>query len=292
MADAGRDSQAWTEVVGPSLLALLNVLTLLIAGTLLDGGGDLGDILRAPSLLQHGVGYALGLSVVLATHELAQQVVARAVGLSVSPPYMLPAPTFLGSLGGLTLLRDAAQNRRQLFDVAVAGPLAGAAVALPMLVLGIAWSDVADASQVTPLFGQPWLVEWLVQTLKPEAVDVGLRFHPLALAGWSGLLITVINLMPVGQLDGGHLCFAIFGRLQPFISAFCMAGLITLGMWYQSPVWIVWVLIVLVLGYKHPPVVESESGLPWTRYLAAAVTVALFVVSFTVHPTGVPGPRQ
>ena len=274
-----------SSFIVPLLLSLVAIVTTLIAGTLLDQGGSVIDVLRAPSLLRHGLAYSAGILGVLSVRSVARSLVASAHGVRLSPPFILPAPTMIGTLGDFANTEGLPQSRAVLFDVAIAAPLAGFLASAGLAALGIAWSEPLDVGNNSPPLTEPLLFHWLVSMLKPEAIDIGLRWHPLAAAAWSGLLVTALNLIPVGQLDGGHLAYALFGRAQPIISAIALTTLVALGVVFSAYLWIIWVLIVLLLGYRHPPVQESRGGMGSGRYVLSAIAVAVLVVSFSIHST-------
>lgn len=273
------------HLVVPLLLALVAVMTTLIAGALLDQGGSVVDVLRAPSLLRHGLAYSAGILGVLAVRSIARALVAAAHGMRLSPPYLLPAPTMIGTLGDFAMTEGLPASRAVLFDVAIAAPLAGFLASAGLAAFGIAWSEPLDLGTQSPPLTEPLLFRWLVTVLKPEAIDIGLRWHPLAAAAWSGLLVTALNLVPVGQLDGGHLAYAVFGRAQPIVSAIALCVLVAVGVVFSAYLWVIWVLIVLLLGYRHPPVRESADRMGSARYLLSAIAAIMLVVSFSIHST-------
>ncbi|MCC6809535.1 MAG: site-2 protease family protein [Deltaproteobacteria bacterium] len=274
------------RILGPLALAALTVLTTLIAGALLDQGGSVLDVVRAPNILRHGIAYSAGVIAVLSVRAIARSVVAAAHGVRLSPPHVIPAPTMIGTLGDFAFTEGLPASRAVLFDVAIAAPLAGFIASCGLAALGIMWSEPLDTGGLSsPPLGEPLLFRWLVYALKPEALDVGLRWHPLAAAAWSGLLVTALSLVPVGQLDGGHLAYAVFGKAQPIVSALALTMLVAVGVFFQSQLWVIWVLIVLLLGYRHPPVQESRETMGGARYALCAVAAAVLVVSFSIHLT-------
>lgn len=278
--------KALAEVRGPLALGIVTILTTLIAGALLDQGGSVLDVLHAPNILRHGVAYAAGVTGVLGVRAIARATVASAHGVRLSLPHVLPAPTMIGTLGDFAFTEGLPASRAVLFDVAIAAPLAGFIASAALGALGIMWSEPLDAAGIpAPPLNEPLLFHWLVVALKPEALDVGLRWHPLAAAAWSGLLVTALSLVPVGQLDGGHLAYAVFGRAQPVVSALALTTLVAIGVFFQTPLWVIWVLIVLLLGYRHPPVQPSTEMMGTARYVLTVVAFAVLVLSFSIHST-------
>lgn len=206
------------------LLFALTLATTTWAGALHQGV----DITRQPRFFFLGFPYSLGLLAILGCHELGHYFTARARGMNVSPPYFIPVPFALGTFGAFIRMRTPAENRRALFDVAVAGPLAGLAIAIPALLLGLQTSEVIPGGARNPagmdafagalLGGTPVGSSALFALL--TRISLGprlfpgdiLMLSPLAFAGWLGLLVTALNLFPIGQLDGGHMAHAMFGR--------------------------------------------------------------------------------
>ena len=254
-----------------------------------------------PGFLQawaSGLPFAAPLLAILLCHELGHYVVARRYQLDVSPPYFIPVPmfpTFIGTMGAFIRLRTILSDRRQLFDVGVAGPIAGFLVALPLLAAGLALSHpVAPQEGVRGLAvyfaGGPQiplgdsLITLLVERLvlgRAAAVSV----HPLAFAGWLGMFVTMLNLLPISQLDGGHILYAALPRWHQRIAFVFWCVIILLGRWWWG--WYVWGVLVLVLArgrLAHPPVLDAPRPLPASRRWLAWVALALFVVTFAPVP--------
>ncbi len=269
-----------------AVLFVLSLITMLTAGAMQEISAHALDILRAPELLSHGIIYTLALLGILMARDLGHWAAASAHDLELSFPYYIPAPTLFGTLGSIVTTESMPRDKRALFDVAVAGPLCGFLVALPMAVLGIMWSDPLDSSTFgAPPFSEPLLFDWLVRLLKPEALDVGLRLHPMALAAWTGFLVTALSLLPIGQLDGGHMAFAVLGRRHTWLGALALALLVAIGVVFQAPLWIVWALIALLVGYKHPPVRETTIQLGSLRYALCGLLVLVLLTTFSLQPS-------
>src|SRR6266851_6549493 len=208
----------FVDVVMPSkprtnvVLFLLTVLSTLVAGS---GAFFAFNPLVEPRRLLEGIPFSFTLLAILGTHEFGHYFTARAYGASVSLPYFIPAPPPLlfGTLGAIIRMRSPARDRNSLFDIAAAGPLAGLVVALPALWIGLGWSKVAALPEGgNVVFGDSLLMRfmtWLAFGPLPPGHDVFV--HPVALAGWVGLFVTALNLIPVGQLDGGRIAYALFG---------------------------------------------------------------------------------
>jgi membrane-associated protease RseP (regulator of RpoE activity) len=273
-----------------ALLFLATVLTTVLAGTLLLGGVPPGELLARPSRLVVGVPFAASLLAILGVHELGHYAFGRRHGLPVTLPYFIPVPPvppfLLGTLGAVIRLRGAVRDRRGLFDMAVAGPLAGLVVAVPIYALGLRLSAVIpvppDFSGV--VFGDallPKLIERLVVGVLPPGHDILL--HPVGVAAWFGFFVTALNLIPAGQLDGGHIAYALFGRRHALISKLAVAGLVVIGVSFGSVNWLVWAaLIVALMGFRHMPTMDDVTALdPGRRALGL---FALLLLALLLPP--------
>lgn len=246
-----------------------------------------------PALLRFGLSFSLPTLFILLCHELGHWVACRRHGLPATPPFFLPAPIGLGTFGAFIRIRAPIEDRRQLLDVGVWGPLAGFLALLPFLVLGVLWSSPAPIDAVAP--GQPTdVVLWLpgrslvlrgLATLfhGPLGPGTTLDLHPFALAAWVGLLVTALNLLPLGQLDGGHILYAAIGRRQAQLAPWLWVLLLAMGVLFW-PGWILWSVITLVMGLRHPPVLDEATPLDSRRLLLAWLALAVLVLSFVPVP--------
>jgi len=258
-----------------------------------DVGTALGRWLTS---MRPGFEFAMGLMAVLLAHETGHYVVARRYAINVSPPYFLPAPPFLnfvGTFGAFIRLRSPVVDRRQLLDVGAAGPWAGFAVAVFILFAGLLLSEtVSDLNAISPQLiyvqGQPWyLGDSLFMAAARELVagNGTVVLHPLAFAGWLGLLVTALNLLPLGQLDGGHVLYGLIGGRQRWLGWVAWLALLALGPWFWG--WFLWAGLTLLLGrghLTHPSVLERHRPVPSSRQPFGWLTVALFIVTFTPVP--------
>jgi membrane-associated protease RseP (regulator of RpoE activity) len=268
-------------------LFLATVVTTLLAGAFQAGVGP-DELWQHPARLAMGLPFSAALLGILGVHEFGHYTVGRLHRMPVSLPYFIPVPPpfFLGTLGAVIRLRGAIRDRRSLFDMAVAGPLAGLVVAIPVYVLGLRLSSVvqipqgaAEGSYVQ--FGDallPKLLEWLTLGALPPDSDILL--HPVGIAAWFGFLVTALNLIPAGQLDGGHIVYALFGGRHTLISKLAVGGLVVLGLYYGSLNWLVWAaLIVGLMGFRHGPTMDDITPLDGPRRaLGLFALVLLFLL--------------
>lgn len=272
-------------------LFLLTVLTTMLAGTLILGGVPPGELAARPGRILVGLPFAASLLTILGVHELGHYTFGRRHGLPVTLPYFIPVPPIppflLGTLGALIRLRGAVRDRRGLFDMAVAGPLAGLVVAVPIYAIGLAMSTVirvpahvvGEGGYVQ--FGDavvPKLIERLV--IGPLPAEHDILLHPVGVAAWFGLFVTALNLIPAGQLDGGHIVYALFGRRHALISKAAVGGLVLVSFLFGSLNWLVWaLLIVTLMGFRHSPTMDDITPLsPGRRTLGLFALVLLFLL--------------
>jgi membrane-associated protease RseP (regulator of RpoE activity) len=243
------------------------------------------------SLFLRGFWYSGTILAILGCHELGHYVACRYYDVDASLPFFLPFPiTLTGTLGAFIRIREPIPRKRMLFDIGVAGPIAGFLVAVPALFIGIAMSHVVavprDSDGLLEL-GEPLLFKlasWLLWGTQPDGYS--LNMHPMAFAAWFGLLATALNLFPMGQLDGGHISYAVLGRRSIYVT-FAMIA-VAAGLAYFSASWIVWTIVtggmLIVFGARHPPVADEHVPLDRARVVLAIVALAMFVVCFTPAP--------
>jgi membrane-associated protease RseP (regulator of RpoE activity) len=281
------------------ILFLLTLLTTTMAGA--DASGAFVT-LRAPlqSLLNLGAGlsYSIPLMAILLAHELGHYFAARRHGVEATPPYFIPAPFpslfIIGTFGAFIRMKTPPRTRRAMFEIGAAGPWAGFAVALLAVILGLELSKVTplDASAGGINLGNSllfWSVSRVILGVDPNTVNVDL--HPIAFAGWLGLFVTTLNLLPVGQLDGGHVVYSLLGgRVHRMVSRLCWAGcalmvVVPYALGYDFWLgWLLWFVLVFFLGLGHPSTVDAHTPLTGNRRTMAWATVALFILTFSPVP--------
>ena len=245
-----------------------------------------------PDLLALGLSFSLPALFILLCHELGHWIACRRYRLPATPPFFLPAPFGIGTAGAFIRIKAPIRSKRELFDVGVWGPFAGFAALVPFLLAGVARSrpaviETAPLETATGLLLRPGdclavrlVAHWFHGPLPEGAV---LDLHPFALAAWFGLFATAINLLPLGQLDGGHILYAATGRLQRRLALplWLALGLAGLFVWAG---WLLWSVIVLFMGLYHPPVRDESVPLGTGRRLLALLALAIFVLAFMPVP--------
>lgn len=245
-----------------------------------------------PALVRLGLAFAVPVLLILLAHEMGHYLACRYYGLRATPPYFLPLPVALGTLGAFIRIRSPIRSKRELFDVGVAGPIAGFVVLLPFLIYGVYRSPPAvihPAAAAEPAFLILWipgqslgleLVSWFFHGPLPP--DTVLNLHPFALAAWVGMLVTAFNLLPLAQLDGGHILYAVSPRAHRLLARWLWVGLLAgVFVWFG---WAVWAILVLLLGLRHPPVVDEDTGLTPTRKALAFLSLLMFLFCFMPRP--------
>jgi membrane-associated protease RseP (regulator of RpoE activity) len=266
----------------------LNLLLFLATGiTTTLFGGMYASVLsgqQVPALetiLTYGVPFSLTLLTILGVHELGHYVQARRHHLPVTLPYFIPVPFGLGTFGAFIQMRGAVENKRALFDVGIGGPIAGLLVAVPLYVIGLLISTVS--LEPAPL-NRPLLMEGLIALFRPEAAVNGILLNPVLLAARFGLIITAINLLPVGQLDGGHIAYAALGRRwATWIGYATIAIMAVLGV-TASPSWFIWMIFALMSGVQHAAPLNDITPLDTRRNFAFLGTAVLFLSLFSAQP--------
>lgn len=269
---------------------VLTLLSTLWAGAYLEGA-DWDFFLRQPARLADGVPFSAALLGILAAHEFGHYVAARRYGLHVTLPFFIPMPFLspIGTLGAVIKMKTPIYTRRMLLDVGAAGPLAGIVVAIPVVIYGILSSPVlAREAAVGIELGEPLLFKLLLALFAPAIPEThDLYLSSVAFAGWIGLFVTALNLLPIGQLDGGHVLYALAPRVHRWIARLFFVALLVMGWWW--PGWFVWaLLLLLVVKIKHPPVLDAGVDLDPRRRAIGWLAVALFVVCFIPVPFSLP----
>jgi membrane-associated protease RseP (regulator of RpoE activity) len=242
------------------------------------------------SSLGYGAWYSATILAILGAHEMGHYVACRYYRVDASLPYFIPAVGVLtGTFGAVIRIREPILYKRALFDIGIAGPIAGFVVAVPALFLGLALSNVVPLPRGFQglELGEPLLFKaasWLVWGTPAQGLTVNI--HPMAFAAWFGLLATALNLFPIAQLDGGHISYAVLGRRSTYVTygALLCAAALTL----VSLSWLVWTVMIVamlfVAGPRHPPVMDELVPLDRTRQWLAVFAIVMFALCFTPAP--------
>jgi membrane-associated protease RseP (regulator of RpoE activity) len=240
-----------------------------------------------PALLLLGIPFSFTLLLILFTHEMGHYVACRIYGIDASYPYFIPAPTLFGTFGAFIRIRSAITTRRALFDVGLAGPVAGFAVALPALAYGVATSRIVPGAEESSavVFGHPLLTRILSALFHPNLDVTWLLLNPVGRAASIGLLVTALNLLPAWQLDGGHIMYSLTSARHARVSLIVSLGLIGLGIvaWHGWATWGI-ILLILSLRFRHPPVYDQWQPLDPARRAWAVGALVIFLLCFTPWP--------
>lgn len=242
-----------------------------------------------PRVLYLGFIYMLVLVGILMAHEMGHYLTCRYYGLNATLPFFIPGPlpiNLIGTFGAFIRIRSPITRKHQLFDVGVAGPLAGFALTIPAVAYGLSVSKVVPAlpKESSIIFGEPLLfklIGGLVLGNIPTGYDI--IVHPVAFAGWVGTLVTAMNLFPIGQLDGGHVVYAVFGPRARRWARLVLAAFVFMGVFFFAG-WLLWAVLIAVLGLRHPPVMDEPVPLSGGRRWLGYLVLAVFVLSFTPSP--------
>jgi len=287
------------------LLLLITLFTTLVVGTRLQSNFlhnqpaftddsvvlplfHLKWLIRHPADILLGLPFSITLMGILLAHELGHFIVARRNGVDATLPFFIPAPTLIGTFGAVIRIKSPIRSRQALFDIGIAGPIAGFLVAVPVLFWGLALSKPMPPTAVDsalnlgypPIFN---LVYRAVAPLMPHAVALrSLYLHPVGVAAWVGMLATALNLLPGGQLDGGHITYAVAPRAHRWVTWASIVVLIPLGIHYW-PGWLVWAVILGFTGLRHPNV-PKWPPLDRNRRALAVLALLMLVLTFALAP--------
>jgi membrane-associated protease RseP (regulator of RpoE activity) len=279
------------------------LFALTVASTTLVGAGQYASFLddfRASaalpmpfvSLLLRGFWYSGTILAILGCHELGHYFACRYYDVDASLPFFIPVPFLLtGTMGAFIRIREQIPSKKMLFDIGIAGPIAGFLVAVPALFIGLAMSHVVRVPANSPdllELGEPLLFKfasWLMWGTQPDGYS--LNMHPMAFAAWFGMLATALNLFPIGQLDGGHVSYTVLGPRWSTYVTFAMLG-VAVGLSFFAASWIVWtgmlVVMLFVFGPRHPRVFDEDVPLDRRRLMLAVLAVIMFALCFTPAP--------
>jgi membrane-associated protease RseP (regulator of RpoE activity) len=249
------------------------------------------NLFEYPWRIYEGWPFALSILAILTAHEMGHYLVSRRHGLDVTLPFFLPGlpfpPPLPGTFGALIRIRSPILDKRALLDVGCSGPLIGLVVIVPVLVIGLLLSPVKELplhAHGSIELGEPLLFRLVsLLTLGPLGPEQHVLLHPVGFAGWLGLLITALNLLPVGQLDGGHVMYALFPGWHRRISLICVGALVVFGVFTWQG-WLLWAVLLIALGTRHPPPYYDWIPLDRRRWVLGVLTIVVFLLTFTPMP--------
>ncbi|MEK6613507.1 MAG: site-2 protease family protein, partial [Candidatus Binatota bacterium] len=232
--------------------------------------------------------------IILLVHEMGHYLMSRHHGVKATLPYFIPAPSFIGTFGAFIKMTSPPPDRRSLFDVAAAGPVAGLVLAIPAVIVGLQLSTISPDERTGGgiALGSSLLLSFLSKiTLGVLPDEANILMHPVGFAGWIGLLVTAMNLLPVGQLDGGHVSYALFGERHIWIGRVALVAMLSLGFlrWWDG--WLVWGLLLLFMGLRHPPPLDPYTPLDAKRRFMGWLMLAILAVTFIPIPFSIQEPR-
>ena len=288
-----------------ALLLILTFLTTTVAGVNLARGfdrnlafGDFNDwfgyttVWHHPALLTRGLPFSLALLAILLAHEMGHYLTAQYHRVDATLPFFLPVPWLFGTMGAFIRIRSHIRTRRALFDIGVSGPVAGFAVLLVVLGIGISMSKVVPGAGVSGelIFGRPLLFRLLTHVVFPGSYSADILVHPIARAAWVGMLTTALNLLPIGQLDGGHILYSFLGERAKVISRGFIVAMVLLGGYelYSTHLhaggnWLVWSGVLFFLALRHPEVYDARP-LDENRTWVGVAALGIFLLCFMVNP--------
>jgi membrane-associated protease RseP (regulator of RpoE activity) len=251
-------------------------------------------LVHYPSRLLLGIPFCSTLMLILLAHEMGHYFFCRYYDVYATLPYFIPAPTLIGTFGAFIRIKSPIRSRTALFDIGVAGPIAGFVMATMTLFVALILSKplMPGTPDTSMAFGRQlgyplafYLMHWLIAHLglgRASGVPMDLLYlHPIGIAAWAGMFATALNLLPGGQLDGGHIVYAVFPRSHRWVSRLTTAGLIVASWWWGG--WLLWALLLHLSGFRHPKI-PSEPGLPEGRQAIFMLAIAMLVLTFIYQP--------
>lgn len=233
-----------------------------------------------------GVPFAAALLGILGVHEFGHYFLARYYKLDVSLPYFIPFPfnALTGTLGAVIRIQSPFESRKALFDVGIAGPIAGLVVAIPVTAFGLMQAEVVPVGADAFVFNEPLLFQWMARAIvgeRPPGFDI--IMNPLLMAGWWGFFITALNLVPISQLDGGHVAYALLGHRHRFLAwtVFALAALVAIR---ETPGFLLMLALVFMMGVEHPPALNDLTPIGTARKMLGIATLLAFLVLITIVP--------
>jgi len=265
------------------ILFFVTVLTTLFAGAMMEGA----NVFQAPLEIFKGFPFSIALMVILGTHEFGHYYYAQKHGVDATLPYFIPAPTIIGTFGAFIKIKSPIYKKDALIQIGAAGPIAGFIVAVPALIFGLTRSTVISLDDTFEglHLGDSLLMMGLTNMIYPGLEShQDILLHPIAFAGWIGLLVTMLNLLPIGQLDGGHIAYAMLGEKYDYVAKIALFSLLPLS--YFTLNWLIWGALILILmrTIKHPPVMNINESLSKQDRRIGYMCLVIFILCFIPAP--------
>jgi len=262
------------------LLLAVTLITTTIGGAL---WADV-DIFHNPLLIWKGLPYSLALILILGSHELGHYLTCRHYGVPATLPFFIPFLPPFGTMGAVIRM-GLTTNRRTLVRVGAAGPIVGFLIAVPVTIVGFMLSEVVPQGSLVGVFqfGSSLIFQLLAFLVKGPVPETStILIHPIALAGWLGFLVTALNLLPLSQLDGGHIAYGLFGKKRIYLMIVVYALMVATAFFFKAWSWLIWALITVIFGFRHPPASDEITPLRASDILIAVA--ALIILVLTVMP--------
>jgi membrane-associated protease RseP (regulator of RpoE activity) len=235
-----------------------------------------------------GPAYSFAIILILLGHEMGHYLVSRRYGINATLPFFLPLPLPpFGTFGAVIRMESTVSSRKALFDTGIAGPLTSLLLSIPAIIIGLKLSKVVPVSHIKEgvlRLADPLLFSFIQRLVLGEiSENYEIYLHPIGFAGWVGLFVTSLNLLPIGQLDGGHIAYGLFGRRSRAIFLIAIAVMAFITVFY-NPGWFLLLILIILFGFRHPPPIDDITPLDWKRKLMGGVVFVAFLLSFTPAP--------
>lgn len=264
------------------VLFVLTFLSTLIVGAMHEGI----NAIEEPMRIYKGLPFSIALLLILLFHEFSHYLASKKHHIEASLPYFIPAPTLFGTFGAVIRMKSPITTKNALIDIGASGPIAGFIISIIVTIIGLYLSKIMPVHDTANMIslGDSLLFKGLSKAILgavPDNHDVFL--HPVALAGWIGFFVTSLNLIPIGQLDGGHILYALLGEKHAMFSKVLVGVMFIMGFLFWEG-WIIWGVLLIILGFRHPPIVYSEMPLDPRRKIIGWIALVIFVLTFTPIP--------
>jgi len=267
-------------------LFVATCLSTFFAGALFHTDGRAGT--PTETYLRNGFVYSGCVILILLAHEMGHYLQARRYRVPASLPYFIPMPISpFGTMGAVIVQGAGVANRKQLFDIAISGPLAGLVLALPVAYFGLQETNIVNISPSDPGFryGDPLILQWMIEWIHgPLAENQDVQLTPMLFAGWVGIFVTALNLIPIGQLDGGHLLYTLIGRRSHGVAMLLLFAAVFYMLFTRQFAYVLMVVLLMLMGPRHPPTADDRIPLGRPRVVLGWLTLAFIVIGFTPTP--------